>query len=171
MQSVFRSRKGVFFFVIDVVIGIMIFFITIVLITSFSTSKPSLDASEKAIERVSTSLFEKSVTYVDNEKTTALKENNAIPSLDMTVNQLAVYFYLENNQSESRQLIANTTSWATGQIGFSYHINETLIYNKSASVKTQENSDVRLSRKKITLLNGEENVRYEPVVVEVRVWQ
>lgn len=170
VKSLFGSRKGVFFFILDVVIGVFIFFLTILLISHFNISKPSLDSSEKAIDRVSKNLFTMPIRNFDNAKTTEMRMNDRIPDMSMTVNQVVVYYWYQDNETMARELVGNTTRWMTGQTGFSYLVNGTEIYNRSAVVTTENESGIKLSRKKVTLLEqGEEE--YPPVVVEVSVWQ
>ena len=171
MRSLHESKRGVFFFVIDVIIAILILFVTIIIITSFYTSKPSLEGAENTIARASETLFNIRISMIENEKTIEMRTNGTIPDFDMTVEEVATYYWYQNKTNTSRQLIANTTKWISAQTGFAYVINDTEVYRKEAAITTENESKVRLSRKKITLVEGSANESYKPVLTEVRVWQ
>ncbi|MGM5481338.1 MAG: hypothetical protein ACQESE_02915 [Nanobdellota archaeon] len=172
MRSLRKSKRGVFFFVIDVIIGIMIFFVTIVIITSFHTSKPSLDASENTIKRVSETLFEIRISqFENNDKIIELREQDKIPDYDMSIEELAAYYWHQNDVNTSKELIGNSTMWMSSQTGFSYIINGTEIYRKEAAITEEQASNVKLSRKKITMVGSEGNESYQPIITEVKVWQ
>ncbi|MFP4119040.1 MAG: hypothetical protein ACLFTH_03215 [Candidatus Woesearchaeota archaeon] len=171
MRSLRESKRGVFFFVIDVIIAILILFITIIIITSFYTSKPALDATENTITRASETLFNIRIADIDNPKTIEMRSDGKVPDFDMSIDEVVTYYWYHNDTNMSRQLIANSTSWLSSQTGFLYLINDTEIYRREAAITTENESDVKLSRKKITLVQGSGNTSYKPVLTEVRAWQ
>ncbi|MGM5480449.1 MAG: hypothetical protein ACQESC_03240 [Nanobdellota archaeon] len=156
---------------IDVIIGMVIFLITILLISQFNTSKPSLESAKKTLTRTEEVFFEQEVSDIENPTLLELRDQGSIPDFQMSLDELIAYFYHQGNVSTAKQLVGNSSTWVSAQMGFSYAINDTILYSTPSIVTSEENSTIRISRNKITVLSGELHEDIVVEVTEVSVWQ
>ncbi len=173
MNRLFSNRKGAYFFVIDVIIGLFIFLIAIFIITSYSRFSPSFGSVEQTMNALEYKFFRQPLTKVDpgNPFLAMLKENNSLYSSSFTVDEYVYVLYNNSDPVNASALLANLSTWLPANVGFNYTIDGLEIYSQQAASKTLEESGVKISSKKLTLVSANITTFYDLAITELVIWQ
>ena len=183
-----RSKKGVYFFLIDVLIAAFIFLVTVLALFSFRSFTPSLEGSTQAIDNVYTSLCMTEIRDI-GATNTALSQLQQISNIScpatFTLDECLWLLHYKLNISDtnpsssqnydvwlnySTNIVANATSWLSDNYGLEFVVANTSLYTKNASITSLENSSTKLSRRKITVLTPNITFTADPVISEVVIW-
>ncbi len=176
---VMRSKRGAYFFLIDVFLVILIFFITVMTILSFRSSEPSLLGVDQQLDTVTHELFNVEIRDYNSPIMTALKLplgavyeegwNN-----QLTVDELLVLLVRNGYDHNASSLVHEAVENLPRKYGFNYTINMSssmiTVYNRS-SIVSLEKSIVKLSRQKISWPKSNLSDSYDPAITEVSLWQ
>jgi len=166
-----RSKRAAYFFLIDVFIAIFIFLITLFLVNSFSVSKSSLAGGQEQLNLLADDLFTIPLSQFGALVSDSVNASY-VEDPTLTIDQLIYLLYLDNETLQAADLLEGMSTWFPTNFGFSYTINDTEIYNQSTSVGIDEQeSDLRLIRRKISSLQAKNGVSYPYLVSEVVVWR
>jgi len=183
-----KNKKGVYFFLIDVLIAAFIFLVTVLTLFSFRSFTPSLEGSTQSIDNVYGSLCMTEIKDIggNNPSLFQLQMSNYSCPRSFTIDECLWLLYYNLNLNNvtnisnhpnyplwinySGAIISNSTSWLSDNYGFTFSIDGNLLYYKPASITTFENSSTKLSRRKITVLTPNVTFTAEPVISEVVVW-
>lgn len=181
---ILRNKKGVYFFLIDVLIAVFIFLVSVLMLFSFNSFTPSLEGLTQTIDNVYDSLFMTELKDIgsNNAELNLLRYNNITYNPYLTLDEYIWLLYLEWGEdnfphweetwlNHSSALIANSSSWLTPNYGMSFSINGTLVYYRNASISSYNESVTKLSKRKITAIAPNISFIAEPVISEVVVWQ
>lgn len=177
VRNLVKSKKGAYFFVIDVLIGVLIFATTVFIISGFSTSTPSSIAINQQLDLLSTQLFQTELrnTDINNDFLFNLKQNNSLYDPFLTLDEFIYELILHDDSANATLLIQNITSWLPETFGFNYSIdngvNITTVYFVNSSISTYEGSRSRMSREKITLLGSNITTYRAPAFSVMVVWR
>lgn len=182
-----KNKKGSFFFIIDVIMGIFIFVITIILLSTFYSSSPDLSGTGQIIENIYQEAFLTPISDMGtaNEGIEAIRDEGYLLDTTITVDQLILSFNKTYNlddesvQEYSHNIFSNMTSWVPEQYGLlfvaSFDDESVVLFRRNSSIVTVEESQVGISRYKICALSPSMDVRPKPheaiSVFEVYVWQ
>lgn len=146
-----KSKRGAYFFIIDVIIGVFIFVMTILIISSFSVPKTSLGAVEQNLDVVAIDFFE---TTVGEFKSVDPNLYDSLPyefvrDPSLSLDELIYYLHYEGRNDLAREVVISSTSWLPSNYGFSYGV-RTFSYTRDKA----GSSDIlmNLSMKKMTIV-------------------
>ncbi len=173
MKQLFSQRKGAYYFVIDVLIGLFIFVLALFLIASYSTFTPSLGSVDQTLQAMQQRFFELPLTKADpgNAFLASLKENNSLYNPSFTIDEFIYVLYNNSQLANATLLLANISTWVPANVGFNYSLDGHEIYSKQALSKTMQESDVKLSQKKLTLVSANITTSYELAITKLEIWQ
>lgn len=170
-RTVVRSKRGAYFFLIDVFIGVFIFIITLFLVNSFQVPKSTLGGAQDQLDLLADDLFTIQVVEFGSIIQDTVHPNYTT-DLTLTVDQLVYILYTDNQTQQARNLVGNLSTWLPSHFGFEYSVNGSVIYGRNTITGVMQNqSDVRLTRKKITALEPTLNTSYPFTVSEVVLWR
>jgi len=180
-----NSKKGVYFFLIDVLIAAFIFLVTVLTLFSFRSFTPSLEGSTQTIDNVYDALCMTEIKDIggNNVALLNLQMSNLSCPRTFTIDECLwlLYYKLDldkNNRTNnyelwtnySKSIVSNSTSWLEDNYGMRFSINNKLIYLRNASLTDAGNSTTKLSRRKITVLTPNVTFTADPVITEVTIW-
>lgn len=173
MKTLFSNQKGAYFFVIDVLIGMFIFIVTIFLIFGYTSFQPSLGGAKQTLDIAEQKFFALPLSKVDsgNAFLAILKNSHPDYKSTYTVDEFVYLLYNKSDMVNASLLIGNLTEWIPANMGFNYSINGQEIYSRQAISKSMDQSSVKLAQKKITLLSPNITTQYDLAITEVVVWQ
>ncbi|MCA9478299.1 MAG: hypothetical protein KC535_04080 [Nanoarchaeota archaeon] len=174
-----RSKRGAYFFLIDVFLVVLIFFITAITILSFRSSEPSLQGIDQQIDTVTYELFNVEIRDYDSPIMTQLKlPTGAIYeegwNNQLTVDELVVLLETHGYSVNATSLIQESVNNLPKKYGFNYSIiinNVTTPVYARDSLVSQVGSQVKLSQRKISWPRANLTNTYEPAITEVTLWQ
>ena len=167
------NKRGVYFFIIDVIIGVLIFLTTVLVISSFFVPKQTLSGIDQNLDMLTEDFFSLPTSALDENLTKDLPLMYQDQD-DLTVDELL--FILDENGSfdgEMDAIIEDLIVWLPSQFGFSYYIKQgdsTLYSRPTALGVDAENADVLVSRKKVTGIDSEFGFQ-TPTLSEVTIWR
>jgi len=179
----FKNKKGAYFFIVDVIIGIFIFVITIIMLSTYYTSSPALSGVGQTIDNIYQEAFLTSISTIGttNPAIESLRSQGYVLDTTITVDQLILsldktYGFSEDEFiNASSAIFSNMTTWVPEQYGLAFVINDIFVYERNSSLVTIEESQVGISRYKISALAPSMDVRPKPTeavsLFEVNVWQ
>ncbi len=184
LHNLFRKKKGVFFFLIDVLIAAFIFLVTILTLFSFRSFSPSLGGITQAVDNIYDSFCRTEVKDIGTNNIALYNlhnQNLSCPphqSLDECIWLLRYELDVQSNTSAnyetwkniSRAISGNATSWLQPNYGLEIKINKTTIYLRNASIIDLNESSTKLTRRKITVLTPNITFTAPSVTTEVIVW-
>lgn len=166
------NKRGVYFFIVDVVIGILIFLTTVLVISSFFIPSQSLSGIDQQVDIL--------VTDFSTITSSSLPTNitNSVPSVfvreDLNLNQFIYILYLNGSfSSEIDETIDWVVGWVPPRYGFSYSIGlnpSVELYSRDTILgESMSVAEVAVSRQKIIPIHPRysDNVSF---VVEVSAW-
>jgi hypothetical protein len=166
------NKRGVFFFIVDVVIGVLIFLTTILVISTFFIPQHSLSGISQNLDMVANDFFSLSVTSLQSNLTSDLPKEYIQDSV--SVDELLYLLAINGSYSSNiSSIIESVIDWLPNQFGFKYYIDQknTLLYSRTTnSGLTESNSKVKLSKSKITIIDSSYGLAY-PAVSEVTIWR
>lgn len=174
-----RSKRGAYFFLIDVFLVVLILFVTIVTVLSFRSTEPSLLGLDQQLDVITYELYNVEIRDYDSPNVTALRlPGGAIYTegwnVQLTIDELIVLMMEEGYTTQASDLVAEAVGTIPRKYGVNYTINTStsliVVYERDSLV-SQDNSLVKLSRKKISWPRSNLTNSYEPVVTEVTLWQ
>lgn len=174
MRRLRDSKKGAYFFLIDVFLGIFIFVMSIVIMLSFNVFLPSSSDVQQRMETLTEDLFVTQLQDADisNTHVNYLRFNkNPYYSPYISIDQLVYLLYNHSQLENATKLIGNTTSWLPPTFGINYTINGEEIYSRQAQTITLEESLTGLIKTKITMVSSNVTSFYDPVVTKLEIWQ
>lgn len=178
-NSVIRSKRGAYFFLIDVFLVILILFVTIMTIFGFRTDKPSLLGIDQQIDTITYELFNIEIRDYNSLNMTALRRaGGAIYeegwNNQLTVDELIILLMTNGYEIEARDLVLETVEKLPKKYGFNYAINTSIdfvtVYSRPSLVSVDA-SLVKLSQRKISWPRSDIDNVYSPAVTEVTLWQ
>lgn len=178
VRSLKNAKKGAYYFVVDSILGILIFATTIFILSSFNSLTVSSDAITQQVDLVTTDLYETQLKSIDitDDFFLKLKKNPAYTPF-LTVDEFAYALYLQNttHHLNATYLIGNLTSWVVPSYGLNYSIdtgtkNVTIFYRNSA-ITSYEDSRSSLTREKLTLLVSNITNIVPPAFSMVVMWR
>ncbi len=164
------NKKGVYFFIIDVVIAILIFMVTVLLITGFFTPKQSISGLDQTLNILSTDFFTMPVSKLSTNITDNIPSEYLVDSV--TVDEYIYLLELNGNHSFARDIVVEILGYWPGNYGFKYFIdtiNKTVYEVNTPLGLSLNDSSISLSRSKVTVLNTYPSFT-NPVLSEVTVW-
>jgi hypothetical protein len=177
---VIKSKKGAYFFLIDVFLVILILFITMVTILSFRSSSPSLSGIDQQLDSLTYEFF--NVEIRDYEGSSVISTLRAPGGAifdegwnnQLTIDELIVLLVTHGYSDDAEDLINESVDGLPRKYGFNYSIqtdllNRTVFYR--ASLISADKSSIRLSQKKVSWPRANLTNIYEPAVTEVSLWQ
>ena len=174
-----KSKRGAYFFLIDVILVIFILFVTVVTILSFRSQSPSLLGIDQQLETYSFELYRIEVRdYTSQTINTLRQPGGAIYdegwAVSMPLDELIALLVANGYTQDATSLVREVVQDLPRKYGFNYTLNGTgtmvTVYNRTALVDKQ-NSVVKLSKKKISWPRSSLNQTYEPYLSEVSIWQ
>lgn len=182
-----NDKRGSYFFIIDVIMGIFIFVLTIILLSTFYSSSPALSGAGQTIDNIYQESFLTPISDIGttNPGIEELRALGYIHDTTITIDQLILSlnktydFDNETVQDFAWNIFSNMTSWVPEQYGvlFVASIDDSPItlYLRESALATVEESQVGISRYKICALSPSMDVRPKPneaiSIFEVYVWQ
>ncbi len=182
------NKKGVYFFLIDVLIAAFIFLITTLTLFSFRSFTPSLEGTTQSIDNVYSSIYLTEISDIGGENPALLSlelSNYSCPK-KLTIDECLwlLYFNLDVDKynppssapkyslwmNYSRNILSNATSWLEDNYGVKVSLNGIVVYDRNTSLRSVNGSLIKLSRKKITVLTPNITFTSEPVISEVTLW-
>jgi len=167
---IFKNKRGVYFFILDVVIAILIFMVTVLIISNFFIPKPSISGTEQTINILSSDLFTLPLTQLSENTTNKIPEEYLINSV--SVDEYIYLLELKGNHSFAKEIVKEILEFWPGNYGFKYYIDtiNVTVFEKNTSLGISINqSNTLLSRYKVTVLNTYPSFT-NPVLSEVNVW-
>jgi len=166
-----RSKRGAYFFLIDVFIAIFIFVITLLLVNSFNLPKNSLGGGQEKLNLLADDIFTLPLSTFDLLIEESVNESYLLDQT-ITIDQLVYMLYLGGDLLEAESMLTNLTVWFPSNYGCSYYINGTKVFEKNTSAGINETSgSFRLVRRKITALQPDMAKTYPFVISEVFIWR
>ena len=166
VRCLWKSKKGAYFFVLDAMIGILIFATTVFIIAGFNTFKPSNDALTQQLDLLSADFYETELRDIDitSDFFLDLKQNNPDYDPYQTVDEFVYSLVIDGLTSEATILVGNLTTWLVSSYGVNYsityyssslsdNVTET-IYYRNSTITTHEDSRSSLTREKVTILRS-----------------
>lgn len=178
-MSVMRSKRGAYFFLIDVFLVVLIFFITAMTILSFRSSKPSLLGIDQQIDTLTYELFNVEIRDYDSANMSYLRSPGGAVyeegwNNQLTVDELVVLLMTSGYGDDASDLIKESVEGMPKKYGFNYTINmssSTLEVYSRPSIISLENSLVKLAQRKISWPRSNLTTSYDPAITEVVLWQ
>ena len=180
---VFRSKKAVFFFLIDVVFAAFIFLVTLLALFSFRSFTPSLEGLTQSVDNVYDSVCNTEIYDIgaNNPSVFNLPTQNLSCPVHSTLDECVWLLSYEtdafssssNNErwlNLSHAILSNATSWLSPNYGLEISINSTVVYRRNASIISLNESSTKLTRRKITVLTPNITFTALPAITEVTVW-
>lgn len=167
------NKRGAFFFIVDAVIGMLIFLTTVLVISTFFIPQHSLSGITQNLNMVANDLFTLPVTSLDSNLTSDIPQEYVKSSI--SVDEL-LYLLADNGSYSSNisAIIGSVIDWLPSQFGFKYHIdqgsNQLLYYRTTNSALGEDDSKVKVSKSKITIIDSEFGLKF-PTVSEVTLWR
>lgn len=177
VRNLRKSRKGAYFFVLDALIGILIFATTVFIIAGFNTFKPSTGALSQQLDLLSADLYETELRNVDitSDFFIDLKQNHPLYDPYITVDEFVYFLVLSNEVNQASLLVGNLTSWLVPSYGINYSItygsNIVTIFYRNSTITTYEDSRSSLAREKVTVLGSNMTHFIEPGFSSVAIWR
>lgn len=176
VRSLKNSKKGAYFFVVDALIGIMIFSMTVFIISGFNVYDPSDGAIVQHLDLVSQDLFETQALYMDSSSQ-FLQDLRKNPHYveEETLDEFIYSLYLSGDVVSPSYLVGNVTNWIESSYGINYSIDtgdETItIYYRESETTSYEDSSTSFSREKATLLGSNITHYIKPAFSKVVLWR
>ena len=165
------NKRGVYFFVIDVIVAVLIFSVTVAIIASFNTNQPSRASVEETMGIIVTDLMQTEIKDVATSPTLqALRLDGNITNLDLTIDQVLIILFDDGELNNAQNIVAEATAWVSPQFGMNYSIDGTQIYYRPAIIDAND-SQVQLSTRKVSVVEANLSTYYPTRVTEVIVWQ
>lgn len=173
MKRLFGNRRGAYYFVIDVFIGLFIFVLAIFIIASYVNFSPSSSSAEQTMDSLTHKLFRLSLIKTDpgNSLLTEFKLNNSLYDSSFTVDEFVFILVNHSQQQNASLLLENLTYWVPANVGFNYSLNGQEIYSRQTISKTLQESTLKLTQKKITLVAANITTAYDMALTELVIWQ
>lgn len=165
-----KSKRGAYFFIVDVLIGVLVFFVTIAIISSFHVSAPSLGGVEQTLGLLTNDLYTIALANI-SDNPAIIELNLTVFDKGMSIDDLVLQLVKSGNKSQAVLVITNATAWLPQQFGFEYSLDNVSIYKKSSLLISKNDSSVMLSQKKISLFTPSLNSPFSSGVTEVTLWQ
>lgn len=174
-----KSKRGAYFFLLDVFLVILILFVTILTVLGFRSSEPSLLGIDQQLDTITFELYNVEIRDYESPNVTALRlPGGAIYeegwNAQLTVDELIVLLMENNYTDEAYDLVDEAVINVPQKYGINYTINTSLgletVYSRESLVSL-ENSIVKLTRKKVTWPRSNLTHAFSPVVTEVSLWQ
>jgi hypothetical protein len=181
-----KQKKGAYFFIMDVLLGVFIFVITIILLSTFHSSTPSLIGVGQVMDNIYQEVYLTPVIVIgvtSNPVLQNLSNQGLLTNEQLTIDQLLMWLHENKELLPSSQtygglvkdLLGNATTWVPPQYGYRLYMGNKLLYEKNSSFTSFEESIMGISRYKITVLNP--SIQSVPApsqainTSEVIVWQ
>lgn len=168
------NKRGVYFFIIDVIIGVLIFLTTVLVISSFFVPRPSLGGINQNLDILTEDFFTLSVVDLPDDVLASVPDTYQGRS-DLTLDELL--YLLEYQEptydTEIDEIIEGVISWLPAQFGFNYNITQgaATLYTRQTSLGIgYGDADVVVSRMKVTGLNSFDGLTL-PTLTEVTIWR
>lgn len=171
------NKRGVYFFIIDVIIAVLIFLTTVLVISNFFVLKPSLGGIDQNLDILTKDFFTLPVANLSNDVLASVPEVYQKRS-DLTVDEL---LYLLQSQNPTynpniTEIIKSLISWLPSQYGFNYSLiqaNADLYYRPTSLNVAYNDADVVVSRMKVTGINSKDSkgTLIPPSLTEVTIWR
>jgi hypothetical protein len=166
-----KGKKGVYFFIMDVIIAVLIFTVTIVVLVSFNSSRPSIAGTQETLDIVVADLMNIEIRDISSSPHLQDLRLDGYPiSVDNTVDQALLMLVNDSRLADAQLVVLEITSWLPPQYGLNYSVSGEQIYFRNA-IRSVEDSQVRLSYKKLTILESNLTRSFSPAISEVVVWQ
>lgn len=166
------NKRGVYFFIVDVVIGVLIFLTTVLVISSFFIPRPSLGGIDQNLDILTEDYFTFPVTDLPDNLTESLPPN--FIKDDVTVDELVYLLNVTGGySSENIEIVKWVCDWLPDNFGFRYKIDigQVVIYERDTSLGVnKESAEVVVSRQKVTGIDSEYGLQY-PALTEVTIWR
>jgi hypothetical protein len=191
----FKQKKGAYFFILDVLLGVFIFVITIVLLSTFHSSTPSMIGVGQIMDNVYQEIFLTPLSAIGTSNP-AIQELYDIPfcitDTSITIDQLILILRSHCNLDETEALqtthhiLSNATNWVPEQYGlwvliwditiFTFQQDEMpTLYQRNSTLTEISQSSTGVSRYKISALSPSIHQLPKPSEAissfEVVIWQ
>lgn len=175
---VIRSKKGAYFFLIDVFLVVLIFFITAMTILSFKSSDRSLSGIDQHLDTLTYELFNVELRDYDSSIVNALRSPSGIVyeenwNSQLTIDELVVLLIDNGHDDNASDLIEEAVGTLPAKYGFNYSINQAGSYVQvyfRAGLIPLSSSAVKLSQRKISWPRSNLTDAYQPAITEVSLW-
>ena len=177
VRSLRRSKNAAFFFIVDTLIGILIFVTTVFIIAGFNSIKPSGESTTQQLDLISKDVFDTELRFVDitSDFFLDLKQDTENYNPFLTIDEFTYLLYLQGNVANATNLIANLTDWLVPSYGLNYSIfngsDYIPIYYRESSMTSFENSRSSISREKVTIVSSNISTYIPPVFSLVVIWR
>ncbi len=165
-QRITVNKKGVFFFVVDVFIAVLLLFVTVVVIFSFFTPSNSIGGTNQYLQVLQQDLFFQNVSG-SPDVPLAIANDQKYASLQM--HQL-LYVLYENGQNETvEEIFEEITLRIPNSVGIEFSVEDYEPLTKSF-VGPKNDSSLVLSSSIISMAIFSPTDQYLPVRSRVVVW-
>lgn len=177
VRSLKNSKRGAYFFVIDALIGILIFATTVFVIAGFNTVTPSSDAVTQQMDLLTEDLFATELRFVDITADYFFKMKvNPLYDPFYTVDEFVYQMNRSGDTGDISILLGNLTAWLVPTYGINYTIiepsgNEYELFSRPSTISTYAESRSSLTREKVTLVGSNITHYVEPVFTKLVIWR